>query len=198
MVLALLLALLPLVQERTTIKETHPDGSAKAEYEVVAGENAETVIDGAYRAWNPAGQLIAEGQYDRGYRTGEWKLFHEDGSLESEGSYLEDERHGPWKTYFASGAVRSEGKYERGFKSGRWSFWDEEGKKDKRNSGKYEIARDRLDDGGSTTSAEKSGKKHGRWIRRDANGAILEEGYFTTDKRSGEWVKYWPGTTTNT
>jgi len=195
MIFALVLSFLLTVQDsRSTVQEVHANGTPKAEYQVLETAEGARVRDGSYRAWSEAGMLVAEGHFERGFRTGEWKLYAADGSLASTGPYVENERHGEWKLFYASGAPRGEGEYENGFKSGRWAFWNEDGKKDRRNSGRYDVARDLHADGASTIWTEKSGKRHGRWLRRDANERPLEEGNFVGGERSGAWTKYWPGT----
>jgi antitoxin component YwqK of YwqJK toxin-antitoxin module len=54
------------------IRERFPDGRLKIEREVTTDAAGNYVNHGAWRMWDAAGTLVAEGRYDMGRRTGDW------------------------------------------------------------------------------------------------------------------------------
>lgn len=59
----------------------HPDAPPSP-----ATERPGLMEQGLYRAWHENGQLAEEGEYDGGYRVGEWRCWDEAGALDEERS----------------------------------------------------------------------------------------------------------------
>ena len=62
-----------------TIRERFPDGRLKIEREVTTDSAGNYVNHGTWRMWDAGGDLVAEGRYEMGRRTGHWmRRFHRD------------------------------------------------------------------------------------------------------------------------
>jgi antitoxin component YwqK of YwqJK toxin-antitoxin module len=59
-------------QASEIIRERFPDGGLKIEREVTIDGAGNYVNHGAWRMWDPGGQLVAKGRYEMGLRTGLW------------------------------------------------------------------------------------------------------------------------------
>ena len=49
-----------------------PNGNVKIEREVTTDADGNYVNHGAWRMWDDAGKLVAEGRYEMGRRSGQW------------------------------------------------------------------------------------------------------------------------------
>jgi hypothetical protein len=166
MLLELLAGLAPSQETRT---ETWPDGTQRAEYEIVLDLDGEPVKHGPYRAFHPVGTLAAEGAFARGAESGPWVLYHANGARAAEGRFADGMESGRWRTFRPDGAIESEGSYVRGARNGRWTFWRADGSKDLVASGLYRLEVYR-------------GKEDERHYR----------GYVVDNLREGRWTSYWP------
>src|SRR5262245_30634896 len=54
------------------IKERFPGGAVKIEREVTQDAQGNYINHGTWKMWDQKGNVVAQGQYDRGNRTGEW------------------------------------------------------------------------------------------------------------------------------
>ena len=96
-------------------------------------------------------------------KQGHWTEVDEDGNL-LEGHYKDDEKHGPWVERWANGLL-TKGPYKEGARHGYWveqwidgTSWEGRYKAEDISSGGIGIM---------------FGVKHGVWIYRGANGAII-------------------------
>lgn len=55
-----------------TFRERYPNGEVRIEREVTLDSEGNYVNHGAWKMWDTAGQLIADGQYNMGQRVGSW------------------------------------------------------------------------------------------------------------------------------
>jgi len=69
-----------------------------------------------------------EGQYDKGYKHGEWKYYDENGKLLEKVSYSWDKTDGLSEMYWDTGLVARTGKYVVGKKYGIWNSYYKNGK----------------------------------------------------------------------
>jgi antitoxin component YwqK of YwqJK toxin-antitoxin module len=60
------------VRTAETIRERFPNGQIKIERDVTIDAAGNYVNHGAWRMWNVDGELVAEGRYDMGRRSGRW------------------------------------------------------------------------------------------------------------------------------
>ncbi len=95
------------------------------------------------------GQIVANGEYDNGARSGTWTYFDElgevkgqgtyqngkmqngleilyfdNGNKQAEGTWTNGQRDGYWIEYYPSGSKKAEGTYLYGKKTGLWKEYD--------------------------------------------------------------------------
>lgn len=73
-------------------------------------------------------RVIEEGEYDKGYKYGEWKSYHENGKLLEKINYSWDKIDGLNEIYWDNGQVARIGKYVVGKKNGLWNTYYGDGK----------------------------------------------------------------------
>ena len=84
--------------------------------------------EGHWKDFYPDGSLKAEGNYDNGKQTGEWKYYHANGKIEQTGKFnKQGKSEGIWKWYFESGQLLKEENYRNGLRDGMSSEYDETG-----------------------------------------------------------------------
>ena len=74
------------------------------------------------------GNLKAEGNYDKGYKVGEWKYYYPNRQLSEKINYAWDKLHGANLTYWDNGQLKASKNYMHGVKTGQWKFFDKDGK----------------------------------------------------------------------
>jgi uncharacterized protein len=85
--------------------------------------------DGPWKDLYPDGSVRAEGIYDNGKQTGEWKFYHSNGKLEQTGKFNKQGKpEGTWKWYFDTGQLLKEENYHIGLRDGLSTQYDEAGK----------------------------------------------------------------------
>ncbi len=193
MLVQVVLALAPLAPAQETRVETWPDGSKKAEYEVVADGQGGELRQGRFRSFHAGGELESEGQFQQGKETGAWVFHHPGGALAAQGSYADGLRTGPWETFHENGEPESKGSYKRGARSGRWTFWNADGSKDLAASGLYEFQVYRSRDGQRHYRGYLvDNQRQGTWTSFWPDGAKQFEGRFEGGEREGEWLFFHP------
>lgn len=55
----------------------------------------------------PNGKLEEEGNFDTGYKDGEFKKFYQNGKLEYKGNYKKESKIGTWEYYYSNGNLES-------------------------------------------------------------------------------------------
>ena len=108
-----------------------PDGN-KIEEHYKAG-----LLDGRRTVWSPAGKKISEGDHALGKAVGVHTNYFPSGSKSFEIEYKDGVQQGSARFYYESGAVQSEGRMENGKKEGVWTFWNLDGTRDAKQSGRY-------------------------------------------------------------
>lgn len=144
----------------TSTTQVGPDGLIYKEIPAGKGYNGakfwgrmvggEFQKDGDYTSVNDKGQIVEEGKYAGGRKTGVWKQY-QSGVLKSEaewsdnkkngwyrqfmdpphgnqileeGSYLAGEKIGVWKSYHDNGSLSAIGSYTNDKKEGGWRYYD--------------------------------------------------------------------------
>ncbi len=169
-------------------RETWPDGSPRAEYEVERDASGRERRSGAYRAWHENGALASQGSFADDREVGRWKFFHADGGPAAEGSFARGERVGPWETFHPGGQRESKGRYEKDHRSGAWSFWTRTGELDAENSGLYEYVVRTAPDGRAASGHLLDGLPHGEWKSSWPAGGPQLVGALVRGRRSGLWL----------
>ena len=97
-----------------------PDGKVYYKQEFAFGKKRSYWIEtnlignehGLYERYYFDGKLEEKGQFDSGYKTGEWVKYYRNGNIEYKGKFLKDKRVGKWFQYFSDGKTESEELYD--------------------------------------------------------------------------------------
>lgn len=73
-----------------------------------------TALHGSYQAYHPNGQLLEEGQFDRGLKNGTWKKWAQDGLLTQVEKWKYGRLHGITQRYSDQGELLEEARYRKG------------------------------------------------------------------------------------
>jgi len=102
------------------------EGNVEERGQYLAGQKS-----GRWVTWDSegmAGQLVAQGRYERDRRVGVWKFFDDRGHLTAQGSYAWCESTPKLSvTNYSNGQKGYEGGPTPGCKKGRWSYWNAQG-----------------------------------------------------------------------
>lgn len=117
-------------------REYSADGNVEKAYlyknGLIIGEGIVKEDGNRNRYWKdfyPDGSLRAEGNYDNGKQTGEWKYYHADGRVEQTGKFSKQGKYeGTWKWYFDNSRLLKEENYRNGLRDGLSTEYDETGK----------------------------------------------------------------------
>ena len=82
---------------------------------------------GAYMLYQN-GNIKEEGNYDKGYKVGEWRYYYPNKQLFEKINYAWDKLHGANLTYWDNGQLKASKNYLKGVKTGEWKFFDRDGK----------------------------------------------------------------------
>ncbi len=113
----------------------------------------------------------AEGQYEHGRLTGQWRSWYENGQLQVETTYSDGLQEGPYKKWFENGQLGQEGNYRKGKKERLWVFYDAEGQK--REEGSFA-----------------GGLKTGAWHSWHGNGKLASKGSYENGSPTGIWTTW--------
>ena len=120
------------------IQERYPNREVKIEREVALDAAGNYVNHGSWRMWDPAGNLVGEGEYDMGQRVGVWTRWHERGEAPllgeypltefaapfiSQAAFVGGKLHGDWVIYDAHQNVCSRVSFNRGRRDGKATLW---------------------------------------------------------------------------
>ncbi len=126
--------------------------------------------DGLWKDFYEDGTLRAEGKYDNGRQTGEWKYFHQNGKLEQSGKFNKNGKpEGSWKWYYETGKLLKEELYRGGLRDGMSTEYDENCKIIE--EGEY-----------------LHGLEEGSWF--EVVGDSYTRGAYRDGQRTGLWVQY--------
>lgn len=76
-------------------------------------------------------KIFAEGNYDKGNKTGLWKEYLTTGTLKREVTFVNGIKQGLYKVYYDSGVIAYEGQYDMDRKYNNWKSYDVKGVIDK-------------------------------------------------------------------
>lgn len=162
-------------------REWYDSGALMREY-TCAGE-PETVLsfrdaggnpmisggEGEYVALYPDSSIMAEGKYEDGLRSGEFRFYRADGALWMLQTYERGLLHGTHTVWHAGGTVESTGEFRRGKRSGLWIWYHEDGIK-------------------SSTATFVDGRKQGRQLHWDEFGTLVLEEEYENGELVGEKI----------
>ena len=132
------------VPQTELVQERYPNGSMKIAREVTQDAQGNFLNHGSWKMWNEKGDLIAEGEYRRGVRSGVWRrvldakaspLFSTPpynqypGPFISEAHLENGKLHGTWIISDLRGPKVSEIEYVNGVRDGLATWWHSNGKK---------------------------------------------------------------------
>ena len=69
------------------------------------------------------GNLVEEGDYNKGHKSGEWKYYHDNKQLFEKVNYLWGKLNGNYQSYWDNGSIKKEGFYNQGKKIGNWKMF---------------------------------------------------------------------------
>lgn len=165
-----------------------PDGKPRVHCEQALDAKGETVRHGACQEWHKNGELAAEGRYELGQRSGEWRFLHDTGKLAAKGIYVAGDKNQIWDVYWPDGAKRAHGKYRGDLREGHWSVWGPEGALDAEESGSYSIVKgDFTPNQPMFRGEQKNGLPHGRWKIWWKNGRLQLDARYRAGQASGLW-----------
>lgn len=148
-------------------------------------------------------QILTEGYYVNGNKTGEWSHFDATKTLRKEGRYENDRKQGPWKYYYTKFIENDKPapystklylieNYNKGKLDGlqkRFSYLNKEDKPCPEESEKTEGCWDFIFLKVNETSNFKDGELHGEFSQEtEDSDFILKENYEFGEKE-GEWIK---------
>lgn len=158
-------------------REYNTDGKVEKSYlyknGVITGEGLikeDGNRDGHWNDLYPDGSVKAEGNYDNGKQTGNWKYYHSNGKLEQTGKFNNQGKpEGTWRWFFDSGQLLKEENYFNGLKDGNSTEYNETGK---------------IIEQGEFVN----GSEEGPWIEQIGDSFI--RGRYRDGLRNGMWYYY--------
>ena len=120
------------------VRERYPNRRVKIERHVTLDDQGNYVNHGSWKMWDEAGNLVAEGQYDMGNRTGRWTrtlarnsspLFNTVPFAQAQGPYMSQATyengllHGDWTIYDANQKPLSRIAFSQGHRHGPAILW---------------------------------------------------------------------------
>ncbi len=131
--------------EIETIKERFPNGSVRIERQVTQDALGNYLNHGTWKMWDERGNLLAQGQYEYGNRTGEWIRWYRSpseasiltkppyaqfaGPFISQATFKNDQLDGHWTIYDGKTHKISQWTFEDGKRNGPSVWWYANGKK---------------------------------------------------------------------
>ena len=106
---------------------------------------------------------FADGRVYYWYKTGD---IHQ--SRSRVGGYV---LHDTYTKYYKSKQLAEQGSFDFGLKDGEWRTWYENGNP-------------------NTILQWKKGRKHGIYIKYEENGALVQSGFYSNNKKSKTWINY--------
>lgn len=128
----------PTPHEVEVIRERFPNRTIKIEREVTQDQEGNYVNHGSWKQWDERGNLIAEGRYDMGARTGRWTKWHNRDSSDlfatvpfsqarppfiSQATFDSDLLHGDWTIYDVNQQRLSRITFRNGLRHGPATLW---------------------------------------------------------------------------
>jgi hypothetical protein len=105
------------------------------------GEFRNNKKHGPWTFWYASGQKRWEGSFVDDVEHGDERAWHENGELSYEGHLEKGVREGEYAFYYDNGQLWWRGPYSKGKKHGAFEFHERDGKRDPKQSGRYEQGR---------------------------------------------------------
>ncbi len=154
-----------LEEETELIKERYPSGNTYIERHVTQDARGNYLNHGPWKTWDERGNLVAQGQYEYGNRTGVWIRWYRSVSDANLLSKL------PYKQF--PGPFISQAEFKNDLLDGLWTIYD--GKTRKISQWKFS-----------------KGKRHGPSIWWYANGKKMREAQFVDGDMDGDYLEWAP------
>lgn len=106
---------------------------------------------------------FADGRIYYWYKTGD---IHQ--SRSQVGGYV---LHDAYSKYYKSKQLAEKGAFDYGLKNGEWRTWHENGNP-------------------NTIIEWKKGRRNGLYVKYEENGALLQSGYYSNNKKAKTWINY--------
>ncbi|MEX0675527.1 MAG: hypothetical protein WD063_00530 [Pirellulales bacterium] len=186
-------------KEAELIKERFPNGSINIEREVTQDAQGNYINDGSWKMWDERGNLVAQGQYEHGNRTGTWVRWYRSvseanilsnapykqfaGPFISQAAFNNDKLDGLWTIYDGKMRKISQWVFADGERHGPSIWWYSNGKKMReaqfQNGDMDGPYREWSADGSSTVNESyKDGRKMALKTSHHQGGAKKSEGMY--------------------
>ena len=163
----------------------YPNGKLKFRTRYQSGLQQDSVI-----SYYPNGAIQYTGFYSSGKKSLSWYFYDSVGIIIKVENYLQDNKDGEMRLYFANGQIRWRGYYSRNQLHSTAMEYNELGKK----ITEYEYQQDKLiafiiyDSAGNYQARNTPGIDPAyKFIRKNGDGKIREQGTFNAGKKNGEW-----------
>lgn len=120
-----------------------------------------------HEVYDPAGRIMAKGQFNQKNRDGRWEFFTPDGKVIKITNYKMGVRHGMQVTFTSTGDTAEVCNWTDNHRNGRW--WKRIGKN------------------GYITATYKMGLIEGRLVEYDENQQLVREGHYKEGERDGHY-----------
>ncbi|MBW2254474.1 MAG: hypothetical protein JRI25_07740 [Deltaproteobacteria bacterium] len=128
---------------------------------------------GSWVTYGPDGAMIELHLFDDNQKVGTWKQWSEGGQLLSEVTYDRDRKHGVERSWYENGQLAVKGGNVEGRHDGVWTAWYENGHR------KWERNFD-------------LGIRDGAWTEWSEDGRPLVRGIYVEGERDGLWEEWYP------
>lgn len=132
-------------EEAETIKERFPNGAVNIERQVTQDPQGNYINHGSWKMWDQRGNLVAQGQYEHGNRSGTWIRWYRSvseanllaampykqfaGPFISQATFKNDKLDGLWTIYDGKTRKISQWAFTDGKRNGPSAWWYANGKK---------------------------------------------------------------------
>ncbi len=104
------------------------DKQKQLKEKVTFGDQKLEIPKGLFTAYFEDGSIKEQGNYERGFKAGEWTTNYPNHRLMEKANYSLGSLHGAYKAYWDNGTVKKEGVYSLRKKSGSWRMYYRDGK----------------------------------------------------------------------
>jgi antitoxin component YwqK of YwqJK toxin-antitoxin module len=129
------------------------------------------ILDGEVVSWYSKDHKQVEGVFEKGQKTGIWKLYFESGKIKRETTYANNVEDGEETFWFENGNVEKKGTYSEGKLNGKYAWYYDNGQK--KQEGFFSA-----------------GSEDSTWSEWYETGKQKMIGHLTNLERNGDWT-YW-------
>ena len=126
---------------------------------------------GTWYKYSESNKLLWLKNYSDNWLHGSFEEYYDSGTIKLKGEYVDGYKDGLWKEHYASGMVKEKGEYVNGDKIGPWKEYYENGKKKK-------------------VANFKKGKLEGIYKEYYKNGKLKEQREYYANDPYGVWIYY--------